>query len=218
LVLRGILIVLSQGCKWRAIDRPEAAWNSIYQYFRRWTRAGVFTQLFSGIDLPLAGSRRFLDSTHVKVHRCASNPCGGQAFQAMGRTKGGLNTKIHAVVDEAAQPVRLFLSAGHEADISHAQTMAEEIPGAMLVADKGYDSDAFRQWLLERGIKPCIPPRSNRRNPSPYSKPSYRRRHVVENFFERIKNFRRVSTRYDKLADTYLSFICLASTIVAMLF
>ena len=218
LVLRAILIVLSQGCKWRAIDRPEAAWNSIYQYYCRWTREGVFAQLFSGIELPLAGSRRFLDSTHVKVHRCASNPCGGQASQAMGRTKGGLNTKIHAVVDEKAQPIRLFLSAGNEADISHAPTMAEEIPGTMLVGDKGYDCDAFRQWLLERGIKPCIPPRSNRKNPSAYSKPSYRKRHVVENFFERIKNFRRVATRYDKLAETYLGFVCLASTIVSMLF
>ena len=137
LVLRGILTVLSQGCKWRAIDRPEAAWNSIYQYYRRWTREGVFTQLFSGIELPLAGSRRFLDSTHVKVHRSASNPCGGQASQAMGRTKGGLNTKIHAVVDEAAKPIRLFLSAGNDADISHAQTIAEEIPGTMLVGGQG---------------------------------------------------------------------------------
>ena len=218
LVLRAILVVLSQGCKWRAIDRPEAAWNSIYQYYRRWTREGVFAQLFSGIELPLAGSRRFLDSTHVKVHRCASNPRGGQASQAMGRTKGGLNTKIHAVVDEAARPIRLFLSAANEADISHAQTMAEEIPGAMLVGDKGYDSDAFRQWLLERGLKPCIPPRSNRRAPSAYSKPSYRKRHVVENFFERIKNFRRVATRYDKLAENYPGFVCLAATIVAMRF
>ena len=216
--MRGILIVLSQGCKWRAIDRSEAAWNSIYQYYRRWAREGVFAQLFSGIELPLVGSRRFLDSTHVKVHRCASNPRGGQAAQAMGRTKGGMNTKIHAVVDEAAHPIRLFLSAGHEADVSQAQTMAEKIPGAMLVADKGYDSDAFRQWLLDRGIKPCIPPRSNRKNPSAYSKPSYRKRHVVENFFERIKNFRRVSTRYDKLAETYLGFVCLASVIVSLLF
>src|SRR5438034_558613 len=66
---------------------------------------------------------------------------------------------------------------------------AEEIPGAMLVGDKGYDSDGFRQWLLERGIKPCLPPRSNRQHPSAYRKPSYRKRHVVENFFERIKNF-----------------------------
>lgn len=180
--------------------------------------ARVFTQLFSEIELPLAGSRRFLDSTHVKVHRCASNPCGGQASQAMGRTKGDMNTKIHAVVDEAAQPMRLFLSAGNEADISHAQTMTEEIPAGMLVADKGYDSDGFRQWLRERGIKPCIPPRSNRKNPCTYSKPSYRKRHVVENFFERIKNFRRVATRYDKLAETYLGFVCLASTLVSILF
>ena len=216
--MRGILIVLSQGCKWRAIDGPEAAWNSIYQYYRRWTRLGVFTQLFSGIELPLAGARRFLDSTHVKMHRCACNPSGGQASQAMGRTKGGMNTKIHAVVDEAAQPVRLFLSAGNEADISHAQTLAEEIPAAMLVADKGYDSDGFRQWLLERGIKPCIPPRSNRKHPTTYSMSSYRKRHVVENFFERIKNFRRVATRYDKLAETYLGFVCLAATIVSLLF
>ena len=214
--MRGILTVLSQGCKWRAIDRPEAAWNSIYQDYRRWTREGVWTQLFCGIELPLAGGRRFLDSTHVKVHRCASNPCRGQASQAMGRTKGGLNTKIHAVVDEAGQPVRLLLSAGNEADITHAQTLAEEIPARMLVADKGYDSDDFCQWLCERGIKACIPPRSNRKQPRRYSKSSYRQRHLVENFFERIKNFRRVATRYDKLAETFLGFVCLAATIVSL--
>ena len=214
--MRGILTILSQGCKWRAIDRPEARWNSVYQYYRRWVRLGVFTELFAQIELPLQGSRFFLDSTHVKVHRCASNPAGGQASQAMGTTRGGLNTKIHAVVDGAGQPVRLLLSAGNEADITHAQTMAQEIPATMLVADKGYDSDAFCQWLLERGIKACIPPRANRRQKRSYSKPSYRKRHLVENFFERIKNFRRVATRYDKLADTFLGFVCLAATIVAL--
>ena len=214
--MRGILTILSQGCKWRAIDRPEARWNSVYQYYRRWVRLGVFTELFAQIELPLQGSRFFLDSTHVKVHRCASNPAGGQASQAMGTTRGGLNTKIHAVVDGAGQPVRLLLSAGNEADITHAQTMAQEIPATMLVADKGYDSDAFCQWLMERGIKACIPPRANRRQKRSYSKPSYRKRHLVENFFERIKNFRRVATRYDKLADTFLGFVCLAATIVAL--
>ena len=65
--MRGILTVLSQGCKWRAIDRPEARWNSVYQYYRRWVRQGVFTQLFSQIELPLQGFRRFLDFTHVKA-------------------------------------------------------------------------------------------------------------------------------------------------------
>ena len=216
--MRGILTVLSQGCKWRAIDGPEASWNSIYQYYLRWARQGVFELLFAQIELPLAGSRLFLDSTHVKVHRCASNPPGGQKGQAMGRTKGGLNTKIHAVVDAARQPVRLFLSPGNDADITHAPTLVADIPAAMLVADKGYDSDPFRQWLRERGIQPCIPPRSNRKVPQTYSKASYRKRHVVENFFERIKNFRRVATRYDKLAQTYLGFVCLAATIVALRF
>ena len=216
--MRCILTVLSQGCKWRAMDRPEARWNSLYQYYRRWVRQGVFPELFSQIELPIQGSRRFLDSTHVKLHRCATNPAGGQAAQAMGRTKGGLNTKIHAIVDEAGQPIRLLLSAGNDADITHAETMVAEIPGSILVADKGYDSDDFRQWLSERGIKACVPPRSNRLHPRPYSKSSYRRRHLVENFFERIKNLRRVATRYDKLADTFLGFVCLAATLVSLMF
>ena len=189
-----------------------------HQYFRRWVRQGVFTQLFAQIALPLRGSRSFLDATHVKVHRCASNPAGGQALQAMGRPKGGLNSKISAIVDEAGHTIRLFLSAGHDADISHAQTLAEEIPSAKLVADKGCDSDPFRAWLLARGITPCIPPRSNRLKPCRYSRVSYRKRHVVKNFFERIKNFRRVSTHYDKLAHSYLSFVCLAAMIVSLIF
>jgi transposase len=218
IVLRGILIVLSQGCKWRAIDGPDAAWNSVYQYYRRWTRQGIFTQLFVQIELPLQGSQRFVDSTHVKLHRCASNPCGGQASQAMGRTKGGMNTKIHAVVDQAGHPIRLLLSAGNDADISHAQIITAEIPAKMVVADKGYDSDEFRQWLTEHGITPCIPPRSNRKKACSYSKRTYRKRHVIENFFERIKNFRRVATRYDKLAETFLGFVCLAATLVSLLF
>lgn len=216
--MRGILTVLSQGCKWRAIERPEADWNSVYQYFRRWTREGVLSELFAQIELPLQGSRRFLDSTHVKLHRCATNPCGGQASQAMGRTKGGMNSKIHALVDGWGQPIRLLLSAGNDADISHAKTMAAEIPARCLVADKGYDSDEFRHWLGEQGIVPCIPPRCHRQQTRPYSKRSYRQRHVVENFFERLKSFRRVATRYDKLAETFLGFVCLAATLVALLF
>ena len=216
--MRGILIVLSQGCKWRAIERPDADWNTVYQYFRRWVRQGVFTQLFAQIELPLQGSRRFLVATHVKVHRCACNPSGGAALQAMGRTKGGMNSKISALVDEAGQAIRLFLSAGNDADISHAQTLVEEIPGTLLAADKGFDSDSFRHWLLERGMTPCIPSRSNRLAPCRYSRRSYRKRHLVENYFERIKNFRRVATRYDKLAETYLSFVSIAATLVSLLF
>ena len=216
-MLRGILTVLSQGCKWRASGRSEANWNSIYHYYRRWCRTGLWAEVFARLGPSLTGDRCFLDATPVKVHRCAANPPGGQAGQAMGRTKGGMNTKIHAAVDAAGRPACLLLSAGQDAEITHAATVVENLPARMLVADKGYDSDAFRAWLKARGIQPCIPPRRNRKHPQRYSKRSYRRRHLVENFFERIKNFRRVATRNDKLANSYFGFVCLASTLVSLL-
>ncbi len=213
-VLRGILTVLSQGCKWRAIDQPGAGWNAVYQYYWRWSREGFWQKLWEACAPKLVGTKRFLDATHVKAHRCASNARGGRAHQALGRTKGGLNTKLHAVVDPRGRVARLHLSAGNEADISHAQSVLEEVPAAMVVADKGYDSDAFRAWLRARGTQPCIPPRSNRNLPEKYCRRAYKKRHVVENFFERIKNYRRVATRYDKLAITYLGFVYLAVTVL----
>lgn len=80
-------------------------------------------------------------------------------------------------------------------------------------ATRAIDSDAFRQWLKERSIQPCIPPRSNRLRPVPYSKASYRKRHLVENFFEKLKRFRRIATRYDKLSITFFGFVCLATAV-----
>jgi len=158
----------------------------------------------------LAGETRFIDSTFVKVHQDGANPAGGQQCQDMGRTKGGLNTKVHAAVDKRGNPEVLILGPGQEADISMAKEVVSSMDLEKLVADKGYDSNAFRAWLHEQGIDVCIPPRSNRLNPLPYSKRTYRKRHVVENFFERIKRFRRVATRYDKLSITFLGFVCLA--------
>lgn len=154
---------------------------------------------------------RFLDSTHIKVHRAGCNPEGGQENQAMGISRGGLNTKIHAMIDLAGNPLSLLLSPGNEADILLAESVIGDVTEGTLVADKGYDSDPLRCWLYERGTKPCIPPRSNRIDPSPYGKATYRKRHRVENFFERLKRYRRVATRYDKLAVTFMGFVQLAT-------
>lgn len=212
--MKGILFVLSQGCEWRVIDCPEARWNSVYQYFWRWSKNGVWRKLWQRLSRKLRRGLRFIDSTHVKAHRCAANPRGGQAAQGLGRTKGGLNTKIHAVVDSNRTPENLLLSAGNDADISHAEAVLEQCSGSRVVADKGYDSDPLREQLYERGIEPCIPPKSNRLDPLPYSKAAYRKRHKVENYFERLKTFRRVATRYDKLAVTFLGFVYLAAIVV----
>lgn len=82
-----------------------------------------------------------------------------------------------------------------------------------LLGDKGYDSDWFRQALIERGITPCIPPRSNRKIQYHYDKELYRQRHKIENVFGRIKDWRRIATRYDRCAHTFMSAISIAATV-----
>jgi len=137
-------------------------------------REGLWQKLLSHCMPELVGETRFIDSTFVKVHQDGANPAGGQQGQDMGRTKGGLNTKVHAAVDKKGNPEVLILGPGQEADISMAQEVVSSMDLEKLVADKGYDSNAFRAWLHERGIAVCIPPRSNRLNPLPYSKRTYR--------------------------------------------
>jgi transposase len=215
-VLSGILFVLSEGCTWRAINTADVSWNSVYQYYRRWCRDGLWERVWQAVAPMPVSKTLFLDASHFKAHRCALNPEGGRETQALGLTKGGWNTKVHAVVDRQGVPRALFLSAGNVADIYHATDVLEgAITGhvCMVVADKGYDSDELRIWLYEAGITPCIPSKSNRRTPFSYGRAAYRKRHLVENFFAHLKTFRRVATRYDKLAETFFGWVLLATII-----
>ena len=211
MVLTGILFVLSEGCSWRAINRPGAHWNAVYQYYREWCQSGLWEKLWQEVAPAQKGETIYVDASHVKAQQCALNPAGGRENQGLGLTKGGWNTKIHAAVDAAGAPRVLLLTAGNEADVTYAQEVLETLEMKTAVLDKGYDSDALRIWLFERGVTPCIPPKSNRRDPLPYRKRSYRKRHLVENFFQKIKTFRRVATRYDKLATTYFGWVLLAA-------
>ena len=127
IVLESILFVLTEGCSWRATDRPQARWNSVYQYFRRWCQRGTLQKVLTRFGPELVPGWHFVDSTHVKVHADGSNPAGGQAAQAMGRTKGGLNTKIHALVNARSQALVIALSCGNEADIALGQR-AHRVP------------------------------------------------------------------------------------------
>ena len=158
----------------------------------------------------MRGKTIFSDGTHIKVHRSGLNAQGGMQAQAIGKTKGGWNTKVHAIVDRSGVPVALCLAPGQEAEIDHAIENLEGIEASTFVGDKGLDADELRIWLYERGITPCIPPKSNRITQFAFDKRAYRRRHIVENFFAHIKTFRRVATRYDKLAITFFGWVLLA--------
>ena len=130
----------------------------------------------------------------------------------MGRSRGGLTSKIHVVVDTNGLPVRLALTAGEAHDNRLARKLLSRLKsGTMLLADRGYDADWIRTFAANRRAWANIPPRSNRNEPICFSPHLYRARNLVERFFNKIKQCRRVATRYDKLAANYLAFIQLAS-------
>ena len=177
----------------------------MYQYFRRWCHRGTLQKVLAQFGPELAPGWFFVDSTHVKVHADGSNPAGGQAPQAMGRTKGGLNTKIHVVVNARSQAIIVALSSGNEADICLAGKLTECLPeNSTLIGDKAYDSSTLRRQRPLRELKPAflVALTALRLYHSPQSSTG-----VVmgRNLLQRIKRYRRVATRYDE--DLKLSWV-----------
>lgn len=125
-----------------------------------------------------------------------------------------MTTKLHVAVDALGNPLRVILSAGQIADIEQAESLIRGQSAEFIVADKGYDSDAFVEVISAQGSLPVIPPRSNRLNPRSFDRHLYKSRNLIERFFSRIKQFRRIATRYDKLAKSFLSFVHLACAFV----
>ena len=109
----------------------------------------------------------------------------------------------------------MLLSQGQMSDYKGAQLLFEDLPAApVLLADRGYDADWFRKALRRKGIEPCIPPRKNRKTDIPYDKTLYKQRYKVENMFAKLKDWRRVATRYDRCAHTFFSTICIAAVVI----
>jgi len=126
-----------------------------------------------------------------------------------------MNTKLHAVTDANGRPLRFFMTAGQISDYTGAAALLDNLPNAQwLLGDRGYDADWFRDALQERGIKPCIPGRKSRTNLIKYDKRRYKRRNRIEIMFGRLKDWRRVATRYDRCPTVFFSAVALAATVL----
>lgn len=131
----------------------------------------------------------------------------------MGRSRGGLTTKIHALVDANGLPVKLKLTEGQAHDGKSAEDMLNDIgPGQTLLADSAYDSDRMRQNLCDRGAWANVKPMPNRVNVPAFSRFLYRYRNLVERFFNKLKHFRAVATRYEKHDENFLALVKLAAS------
>jgi transposase len=135
---------------------------------------------------------------------------GGRG-RLIGRTKGGMNTKLHAVTDENGRPLHFFMTAGEISDYTGAAALLGSLPAVeWLLGDRGYDADWFRDALKDEGIKPCIRGRKSRNKPVKYDK----RRNRIEIMFGRLKDWRRVATRYDRCPKVFLSAVALTATVL----
>jgi transposase len=216
LFLDAVLYVARTGIPWRDLPAERfGKWNSVFQRFRRWSKKGVWAQIMEQLqdpDLQLL----LVDSTIIRAHQHAAGGSGGQEEEDLGRSRGGFSTKIHIAVNEVGAPVNITLSPGQEADINHAKPLLEGCNPKKVLADRGYDSNEFVATIEAKGAEAVIPPRSNRKEQRKYDKQEYKKRNLVERFINKIKNCRRVATRYDKTATSFLGFVLLAATMVLL--
>ncbi len=127
-----------------------------------------------------------------------------------------MSTKLHAATDALGNPVRLLLGPGQRHDATRSHELIDGFEPDAVIADKGYDADHLRQAIFDAGAEPVIPSRSNRRAPHDHDKVLYKERNLIERFFNKLKQFRRVATRYDKLLVNYEGFVQLAAIAILL--
>ncbi|MFD0399706.1 IS5 family transposase [Kitasatospora sp. NPDC127121] len=248
LVLNGIVWKLRTGTSWRDVPERYGSWQTLYTRFRRWALDGTFSRMLHAIqaEKDAAGDIDWLvsvDSTIVRAHQHATGGKKGHATgdetgdHALGRSRGGLGTKLHLACDGRGRPLGFVLTGGNANDCTRLEPVLESIrvprvgPGRArtrpdhVIADKGYSSRKIRAYLRRRGIPHTIPERvdqalgrlnrgSRGGRPPGFDRRVYRLRNVVERCFNRLKQWRGLATRYDKTRESYHAAVTIASILL----
>ena len=216
LFVNAIFYVAKTGIPWRDLPERFDYWHNVFQRFNRWCKKGVFTRIFDVLrdpDLEVL----MLDSTVIRAHQhSAGQKNSTPEKEQLGRSRGGVSTKIHVAVDGLGKPTKILLSPGQDHDVTKAPDLIQGSEADKIIADKAYDSDALITQIKAQGATPVIPPRENRKEPRDYDRQDYKKRNVVERFINVLKQCRRVATRYEKTARNFLGFVLFASTLVVV--
>ena len=214
-VLNAILYVAEHGCKWRGLPSWFGPWHTIYTRMNRWSKNGVLKRVFEDIQkkqlIQIKPEVMSMDSTIVKVHPDGTGARKENGPQAIGRSRGGWTTKIHLIAADARTAVTFSLSPGQAHDAPEGRRLLHRLgsrPGKpSLLMDRAYEGNETRQLALDLGFEPVVPPRGNRIDPWEYDREMYKRRNEVERLFRRLKGFRRIFSRFEKLDVMFLGFI-----------
>src|SRR5271168_3213346 len=213
--VEAVLYRYRAGIPWRDLPERLGDWKNTHRRFTRWAKTGVWQQIFEHLAADADNEYAMLDSTIVRRISTAPALSKKDDDQAIGRSRGGLSTKIHALVDALGNPLAFRLTAGQTHDLAGADALLPQMAADRLIADKAYDADArVLQPLAGAGKTAVIPPRSNRLAPRDFDRELYKERHLIENCFCKLKQFRAIATRYDKTAQNFLAAIHLAAAII----
>ena len=216
-VIEGILYILRTGAPWRDLPLWFGSWKTVNSRFYRWRQSGLWEYLFETLSRLLADKEWLMvDSTIVRVHQHGSGPVGGQEPQAMGISKGGLSSKIHAVCDALGYPLDFIITCGQRGDCPQARALLEpHIEEAVLaLLDAGYDSDELRAFIEKNGTEAVIAYRKNRKIIPHFDRHYYNERHKVENLFQRLKAYKPLAMRSEKLQKNFKAMLQVAATLL----
>ncbi len=215
--VEAIWYVVRSGCQWRLLPPYYGSWRAVHDRFQAWSKKKIWDELFQSFHCESDMEYTMIDATIVRAHACAAGlGKNTQEQEALGRSKGGFTSKIHALVDALGNPIKFILTAGQRNDITQATNLTSNLKETVLIADKGYDSNDFIQHLNNNECTAIIPPKKNRKEQREYDKHVYKERHLVECFFSKIKHFRRIFSRFDKSADIFLSFLNFVGALIWM--
>jgi transposase len=218
LFVDAVLYRYRTGIPWRDLPEPFGDFRVVHTRFTRWSKSGVWERVFKVLSEDADNEYAMIDATIIRAHQHSAGAKDSAPLQEdIGRSSGGLSTKIHAVVDALGNPTRFFLTPGQAHDLQGADVLLPQVEAAAVLADKAYD--AFERVILplnQRGIEAVIPPKTNRLESRDYDQTLYKARHLVENLFALRKQFRGIATRYDKRSLNFLGGIYLASSVILL--
>src|SRR5713101_4656159 len=179
-VLNAVLYVAEQGCKWRGLPKRFGRWHTVYMRMSRWSKSGVLDRVFEKLQVE--------QIVRIKLEAVSLD---------------STSPKVHMVAADARTAIAFALSPGNAHDAPEGRELLWELPrmpeGLPMLMDRAYEGDETRQLVLDLGMVPVVPPKSNRIEPWDYDRALYKKRNEIERLFRRLKGFRRIFSRFEKL-------------------
>lgn len=232
-IVNGILWVLRTGAPWEDLPRRYGKHKTISSRYYRWCEQGIWDRIFADLqaqaetDGTLDWTLHFVDSTVIRAHQHAAGAKGSEAeVEALGRSQGGFSTKLNVRAEGQGKPMAFILQPGQHHESRAFEPLMEQgevkRPGRRqprrrplrVCGDKAYSTHQIRQWLRRHGIRVTIPRKRNERRRGHFDTALYKLRARVAQLINRLKQFRRIATRYEKRAANYLGMVTIGAILL----